>query len=80
ITSAGGFCALWAAGFQGFQQLGTLLAGGVLLCLLAVLTVLPLLILWREKQPHAIPLRPVRRPRVRRPPTYRLAPLGLLLT
>lgn len=48
LTSAGGFCALWAAGFQGFQQLGTILAGGVLLCLVAVLVTLPLLIQWRE--------------------------------
>ncbi|MBO86058.1 MAG: hypothetical protein CL927_11930, partial [Deltaproteobacteria bacterium] len=50
ITSAGGFCALWIAGFGGFRQLGTLLAGGVLLCLLSVLLMLPLLISWRDRQ------------------------------
>ena len=79
LTSAGGFCALWVAGFDGFRQLGTILAGGVLLCLTAVVVVLPLLIVWREKQPRAVPLRKVSERRRRRPPTYRLAPLGLLL-
>ena len=79
LTSAGGFCALWVAGFAGFQQLGTLLAGGVLLCLAAVLVTLPLLILWREKGTTKVPLRQVKiRPRTR-PPTYRFAPLGLLV-
>lgn len=48
ITSAGGFCALWVAGFGGFRQLGTLLAAGVLLCLSSVLICLPLLIRWRK--------------------------------
>lgn len=81
LTSAGGFLALWAAGFSGFRQLGTLLAGGILLCLVAVVTLLPLLILWREKQPRAAPTNRFGQKReVRNPPTYRLAPLGLLLS
>jgi predicted exporter len=50
ITSAGAFCALWMAGFGGFRQLGTLLGGGVLLCLASVLLMLPLLIVWRDRQ------------------------------
>ena len=79
LTSAGGFCALWIAGFKGFQQLGTLLTGGVLLCLLSVLVTLPLLILWREGHNKAVPLREVRVPRRKTPPRYRLAPLGLLV-
>ncbi|MFT4976417.1 MAG: putative RND superfamily exporter protein, partial [Myxococcota bacterium] len=79
LTSAGGFCALWAASFEGFQQLGTLLAGGVLLCLLAVLVVLPLLILWRESQPKAVPLRDIYAIPVSDSPRYRAAPLALVL-
>jgi uncharacterized protein len=79
VTSMGGFLALWAAHFGGFIQLGTLLAGGILLCLVAVVVGLPLLIVWRERQPRAVPLRQVGEPGGSRPPTYRLAPLGLLL-
>jgi len=78
LTSAGGFMALWVAGFAGFRQLGTILAGGVMLCLAAAVVMLPLLIQWREKQPHIVPLRELRLPAVSRPPTYPLAPLGLL--
>lgn len=81
LTSAGGFAALWVAGFSGFRQLGTLLAGGILLCLVAVVVLLPLLILWREKAPRAAPMGLLLRDRkLSAPPTYRLAPLGLLLS
>ena len=78
LTSAGGFAALWIAGFKGFQQLGTLLTGGVLLCLLSVLVTLPLLILWREGHNKVIPLREVRVPKRKTPPRYRLAPFGVV--
>ena len=78
ITSAGGFCALWAAGFQGFQQLGTLLAGGVLLCLISVLLVLPLLILWREKGATPVPLRVLSDTGEKSSSRYRFAPIGLV--
>ena len=82
LASAGGFLALWAAKFRGFQQLGTLLAGGNLLCLFAVLSLLPMLILWLEREPprqvNAAAAARKRR-RVRRQPTYRMAPLILLL-
>lgn len=54
LTSGAGFCALWMADFVAFQELGTLLAGGVVLCLVGVLTVLPLLIVWREQQEGTI--------------------------
>ena len=87
LTSSAGFCALWMADFIAFQELGTLLAGGVLFCLVGVLTVLPLFIVWRERAGV-----PVDRPRIegdvdtflgirgKRPfPTYRLAPTILLL-
>ncbi len=50
ITSAGGFLALRFAGFVGFQQLGLVLAAGVLFCLGAVITILPLMILWLDNQ------------------------------
>lgn len=84
LASAGGFLALWAAQFQGFQQLGTLLAGGNLLCLAAVLVLLPILILWLEKAPPPRQLIPTivrSRPRrfARRPNSYRFAPLLLAL-
>ena len=79
LTSAGGFCALWIAGFRGFQQLGTLLAGGVLLCLLSVLVTLPLFILWREGHRKAVPLREVKITPRKTPPRYRLAPLGIVV-
>ena len=79
LTTSGGFAALWVAHFQGFVQLGTILAAGVLFCLLAVVITLPLLIIWRESRPRAIPLRRVREPGAGPPPTYRLAPLFLIL-
>jgi predicted exporter len=80
LTTSGGFCALWAAGFGGFQQLGTILAVGVLLCVGAMLLVLPLLIRWREKRPYKLPARRLDEALVKRPPTYRLAPVGLLIS
>lgn len=77
ITSAAGFSALWIAGFQGFQQLGTLLAAGVLLCLLAELILLPLAIVRFDTAvaPSARPPPPVRERDLR----YRHAPVGLML-
>jgi len=83
VTTAGGFSALMFARFQGFSQLGLILAVGVLLCLVSVLTVLPLMIRWRATKPT--PGRVVKLPVNKdRPPTYRFAPLalsfGVLLT
>jgi len=75
ITSAAGFCALWIAGFQGFQQLGTLLSGGVLLCLLAELVLLPLLLVRFDDH---VPAVPVREQNSGMRPSYRLAPIGLV--
>jgi predicted exporter len=78
VTTAGGFTALMFAHFKGFSQLGLLLAVGVMICLVSVLAILPLLIQWRERAPasrHKEPDGPGRA----RPPTYRFAPLGLLL-
>ena len=87
LTSSAGFLALWMADFVAFQELGTLLAGGVLFCLLGVLLVLPLFILWREGHSSTAPAASSDGDvdsflgiRSRRPfPTYRLAPTALLL-
>ena len=78
ITTAGGFSALMFARFDGFSQLGGILAVGVVTCLVGVLVVLPLMIQWREQQPT----RRRREPVIlisERPPTYRFAPVALLL-
>ena len=77
VTSAAGFLALWIAGFQGFQQLGTLLAGGVLLCLLAELSILPLLLVRFERGPVTLRVPPVVQTRPGR--RYRRAPWALSL-
>ncbi|HJN72876.1 MAG TPA: MMPL family transporter [Myxococcota bacterium] len=78
VTSAGGFCALLFADFQGFSQMGLLLAFGVMACLVSVLVLMPILVKWREKD-----FRPWHRRelqlRTKRPPTYRLAPVAFLL-
>lgn len=76
VTSAAGFASLWIAGFEGFRQLGTLLASGILLCLLAELLLLPILLVRFDPgvaQDHTPPV--VQRPG---PLPYRFAPLGLL--
>lgn len=77
FTSAGGFMALMVADFRGFTELGLLLGVGVLICLASVLTLLPLLISWWEKNPK--PYRKKSKIRSGRPPTYRFAPLVLML-
>jgi len=75
VTSAAGFLALWVAGFQGFQQLGTLLAGGVMLCLFAELLVLPLLLVRFEPDAIARPAPAVIH--AAPSPRYRRAPWAL---
>jgi uncharacterized protein len=77
LTSAGGFFALMVGDFNGFSELGLLLGFGVMICLMSVLVVLPLLISWWEKKPKAY--RKKKKKRVRKPPTYRFAPLMLML-
>jgi uncharacterized protein len=78
VTSAGGFCALLLARFDGFSELGMLLAFGVLACLISVFTLMPLLIRWRERQPRAWKNADINIPGTPGPPTYRLAPVCLL--
>jgi hypothetical protein len=76
LTSAAGFLALSVAQFQGFAQLGLLLASGLLLCLVAMLIMLPLLLPILDADP------PMSRSAVGMPSdsrsTYALAPLGLM--
>lgn len=76
LTSAGGFLALVPARFLGFSHLGVVLAVGLLLCLMAMLVLLPALIPLLDPNPRP----PLARPDPAgpsRPSTYRLAPLGL---
>ncbi|MCB9778947.1 MAG: MMPL family transporter [Alphaproteobacteria bacterium] len=75
ITSAAGFLALWVAHFQGFNQLGTLLGAGVMLCLIAELLLLPLLLVRLDDRValHAKPPPPSQVDRHR----YPLAPIVL---
>lgn len=80
LTSSAGFAALMVAHFAGFRQLGWLLSLGLLLCLVAELLLMPILLAWLDHEalaPHA-PGRHRRRAR-RRPASYRLAPMALLV-
>lgn len=78
LTSSAGFLALVAASFQGFAQLGALLAIGLMLCLLAMLLVLPILLSTLDDSTRPLfgsPKAPTRASRS----TYRLAPMGLMV-
>lgn len=79
VTSAAGFISLQFAGFVGFQQLGILLCGGVLLCLAAILTTLPLLILFRERQTKPISIVQPEETSGQIPHGYRFSSFGLAI-
>lgn len=80
FTSSAGFAALLAAHFAGFRQLGWLLSLGLVLCLVAEITLMPVLITWIEKRgPYAAASADRLRAKGRRPSTYRLAPVGLMV-
>lgn len=78
ITTMGGFLALLFAHFEGFSQFGLLLGAGVMFCLAGVVIVLPLLIQWREQSPNAW-TRTVPAAQTGELPSYKGAPLTLLL-
>ncbi len=78
VTASCGFLALLVGRFRGFSQLGLLLGVGVLFCLAVVFTLLPLLIMWRERVTSDKPL-DLQRRRAALPPTYRWVPLGFLI-
>jgi uncharacterized protein len=76
LTSAAGFLALAAADFQGFSQLGVLLAVGLMTCLLSMLILLPVLLPIFDREPSTlIGTRRVFHGRS----TYALAPVGLMI-
>ena len=81
LTSSAGFAALIAAHFAGFRQLGWSLSLGLVLCLVAVLVMTPVLISWLDRDvPHTAHHRARRRHlQRRRPSSYRLAPMALLV-
>lgn len=79
LTSVAGFGALLFAQFKGFQQMGLLLMMGIVFCLLSALVVLPVMIQRRDQAPRPMPIRQLRLREGAAPPTYRLAPLVLLL-
>lgn len=77
ITSAVAFLALAAASFRGFSQLGILLATGLMLCLLAMLVLLPVMLSVLDSSTRPIFGVPVRDRKPSRS-TYRWAPMGLM--
>jgi len=76
MTSAAGFLALIVASFQGFSQLGVLLAFGLVVCLVSMVVVLPLLIPTLDPK-STVPLAAVPLPIGSSKSSYRLAPVGL---
>lgn len=80
LTAAAGFAALLAAHFAGFRQLGWLLSLGLMFCLLGELLAMPLVIQWLDHDNlPAHEHRKGHRARRRRPSSYRLAPMALLV-
>lgn len=77
LTSAAGFLALSAADFQGFAQLGFLLAMGLMICLGAMLVLLPLLIPTFDPAPPRSLAGGLGGSDQSSKSTYRLAPLAL---
>ncbi|MCB1050223.1 MAG: MMPL family transporter [Acidobacteria bacterium] len=55
LTSAAVFLSLLGSGFQGFSELGWIAGGGLLICLIATTTVLPLLLLRTRPLPQVSP-------------------------
>lgn len=76
LTSAAGFLALAVADFRGFAQLGVLLATGLVVCLAAMLVLLPILIAWLDPDPPV--LLGTRAEEFKSSSDYRLAPIGLM--
>ncbi len=80
FTSAAGFAALLAAHFAGFRQLGWLLSLGLLFCLIAELVCMPLLLLWLDREIIPPPVhRHHHKHRRKRPASYRVAPMALMV-
>jgi predicted RND superfamily exporter protein len=75
VTSAGGFLALAAAEFKGFAQLGTVLAMGLIICLVCMFVLLPVLLARFDSAPPAKAMPTVAAKASSS--TYRWAPVGL---
>lgn len=52
ITSAGTFYAMCITEYKGLRDFGFLVGSGILLCLVAILTLLPAMIAWNEGRPR----------------------------
>jgi uncharacterized membrane protein YdfJ with MMPL/SSD domain len=76
LTSAAGFLALSVAQFQGFSQLGLLLATGLMFCLVFMLVLLPILLPWLDADPP--PSRSLAVASGSSRSSYALAPVGVM--
>src|SRR3974377_2448964 len=45
LTTAGGFLAMWLTDFKGIQEMGIICGGGLVICLVPMMTLLPVLLL-----------------------------------
>ncbi len=79
FTSSAGFAALLFAHFRGFQQLGWLLAMGLILTLIAELVFMPVLIMWFDRRGATVGRLKSGRPGRKLPAVYHLAPMTLTL-
>ncbi len=77
VTSIAGFLALAAGRFEGFTQLGVVLALGLAISVVCGVVVTPALIPWLDANPPM--LLGASHHRSKKKATYRLAPLGLAL-
>lgn len=50
LTTAGAFLAMSLTDFRGIQEMGVITGGGMILCLVPMLTLLPALLLWGTRQ------------------------------
>lgn len=76
-TSAAGFLALGAANFAGFQQLGVVLAVGLVACLVAMLVLLPVLLMALDTSDQ--PLLGARSWNVESRSSYAMSPVGTVV-
>ncbi len=56
FTTAGAFFAMALTGFKGIQEMGIITGGGMLICLVPMMTLLPVLLLRRSRQNAIVPL------------------------
>jgi hypothetical protein len=67
LTTAGAFFAMWLTNFRGIQEMGVICGGGLAICLVPMMTLLPaLLVTGRRENVPVIPRHPERRERLER--------------